>query len=1118
MVVNNEILNDVKTLTGVTKFRKASDLVSQRKVVIAKCDYQDDDAFSIKTKIMEGDEIYNCEIEIDEGNFITRKCSCQAYQDNASYCMHVAASLLELNRHEEYARQAEKENSNNDIKDDEEDEEEEKDYSYGSIKKVSKDMKYKDSHQLLKLFEPENFSQRKADKALTGEIKIIPELTYDPHQNQFSCEFKIGTNIFYKIKDIERFYECIISKENFEYGKSLRFYHTLDKFDAKSEKLALLIMEYGRMLHILNKNVDLTYRYGNIHKDNIELSGALLDEFFDIMIGDKIEVTGIRSTNDLLLSDEKPLIRFKIDKHNANEYKLKGSFSNFNKIISGEHYTYFINEGVLHRCNTDTYKDLFKVITILGEMPGKEVTFEKESLPKLFSLVIPRIKENFDFTNIEGTDVEEYMPAPLAVKMYLDATKTNDIEAKVLFAYNEKEFNPFNPDEGKDITRSFNDEEEVKDYFSETGFDVTDHGTMVLHREEDIYKFLTEDILTYMKKFEVLASEDFNKKQIVKSKIGSAKVRMENNLLELDFDSLGYSIQELKAILDGYSEKKKYVRLKNGAFLSLEENDELEFVADLARGGEVDVADLAQGKVALPAYRGIYLERLLDKLKNTNVVRDKNYKTVIDKFKAPESVDVKVPRALDNTLRVYQKEGFKWLNVLDDYNFGGILADDMGLGKTLQVITLVENYIEKEKKEDRKASLVVCPSSLSLNWKSEFEKFAPKVNVLVIRGTQDERKTIFKEIKNYDVVITSYDLLKRDIDIYEKLDYTFKYVIADEAQYIKNSSTKNSQALKKIKADTRYALTGTPIENALSELWSIFDFIMPGYLYNYSKFKKVYELPIVKEENYYARESLKKQIEPFILRRLKKDVLTELPDKTITVLKNEMDETQRKAYASYLAKAKEELIEEIDNKGIESSKIKILALLTRLRQICCHPSLFIENYKGESSKFNQALEIIDESIESGHKILLFSQYTSMFEFFEKEFNEKGIKYFKLVGSTKVDERIKMVDEFNTNDDIKVFLISLKAGGTGLNLTGADVVMHYDPWWNLSAENQATDRAYRIGQQNNVQVYKFITENSIEEKINEMQERKAKLSEDILSTEESFISKLSKQDILKLFED
>ena len=292
---------------------------------------------------------------------------------------------------------------------------------------------------------------------------------------------------------------------------------------------------------------------------------------------------------------------------------------------------------------------------------------------------------------------------------------------------------------------------------------------------------------------------------------------------------------------------------------------------------------------------------------------------------------------------------------------------------------------------------------------------------------------------------------------------------------------------------------------------------MPGYLFSYKKFKTEYETPIVRENDARAMKKLKMLIEPFVLRRTKKQVLTELPEKTITVLNNQMKDEQEKIYLTYLAQAKQEVAETIQMNGIERSHIQVLAALTRLRQICCHPSLFIKDYKDGSSKLDQCMEIINDAVESGHKILLFSGYTSMFDLIEKEFEKNNIKYFKLTCATKVDERIKMVDEFNENKDIKVFLISLKAGGTGLNLTGADMVIHYDPWWNASAENQATDRAYRIGQKNNVQVYKLITKNSIEEKIYELQQKKSQLIDNMLDTKTSFISKLSKEDIMKLFE-
>lgn len=452
-------------------------------------------------------------------------------------------------------------------------------------------------------------------------------------------------------------------------------------------------------------------------------------------------------------------------------------------------------------------------------------------------------------------------------------------------------------------------------------------------------------------------------------------------------------------------------------------------------------------------------------------------------------------------------------------------------GKTIQMLSVIVDYVQSTQKDEnvilgqeqfndrnnKKASLVVSPSSLTFNWQNEAGKFAKELKTLVIRGTLTERKRQIEELDKYDLIITSYDLLKRDIELYQEKDYLFRYVIADEAQYLKNSNTQNAKSIKKIKADTRYALTGTPIENSLAELWSIFDFIMPGYLFTYKKFKTMYETPIVKEESQETMVKLRMLIEPFILRREKKEVLTELPDKTITVLSNEMGEEQRNIYLSYLTQAKQEIAEKIEINGYEKSQIQILAALTRLRQICCHPGLFIEGYQGESSKMDQCMEIVQDAVNSGHKILLFSGYTSMFEIMEKELKHKGIKYFKLIGSTKVEERLALVDEFNENQEIKVFLISLKAGGTGLNLTGADIVIHYDPWWNLSTENQATDRAYRIGQKNNVQVYKMITKNSIEEKIYELQQKKAELVDNMLDTKTTFINKLSKDEIMNLFE-
>ena len=476
-----------------------------------------------------------------------------------------------------------------------------------------------------------------------------------------------------------------------------------------------------------------------------------------------------------------------------------------------------------------------------------------------------------------------------------------------------------------------------------------------------------------------------------------------------------------------------------------------------------------------------------------------------------EESEFEIPEISNATLREYQKRGFNWLKTLDKYKFGGILADDMGLGKTIQVIALLLSLTAEEKK----TSIVISPSSLYLNWENEIKRFAPSLKTLVISGSRDERVKKIKSLENYDVVLTSYDLLKKDLADYK--DYSFRYVIADEAQYIKNNNTKNAMSLKELKGEVRFALTGTPIENSLAELWSIFDFVMPGYLYSYRKFKEIFESPIIKENDDMAMRKLQSMVAPFILRRTKAEVLKELPEKTVSVMYNEMEEAQSKVYSAYLLSAKKEVKEELEKSNNEISNMKILALITRLRQIACHPSLFLEDYDKDSSKVNQCIEIVKEAVDSGHKMLIFSSFTSIFDILERELEENGIKYFKLTGKTKVDARVEMVDEFNKSEEIPVFLVSLKAGGTGLNLIGADMVIHFDPWWNLSQENQATDRAYRIGQRNNVQVFKLITKGTIEEKIQELQDRKSKMIDDVIKSGETLITKMTKEDILKLFE-
>ena len=762
----------------------------------------------------------------------------------------------------------------------------------------------------------------------------------------------------------------------------------------------------------------------------------------------------------------------------------------------------------------DFKNSILKLLELFKNNFTKEILFKKTDIPKLFSLVVPSIKKNLEVKNVNTEELEKYIPQELYVKVYLDSNESNFITADIKFGYKDFEFNPLIENKNIKIPRDVVKETKTLETFIQTGFMLDQqNGRLVLTDDEKIYNFLSEEIMYYMKNFEILATDAFKKKEIRHPKISNIGIKIENNLLKINLSEFNFSPSELAEIMEKYKLRKKYYKLTDGSFIDLEENETLDFLEKLNIDGSLNYEDLESGELDLPVYRTLYLDKLL-KGTSMNVYKSKEYKDLINDIQNVNDEYIKIPKGLNATLRRYQEIGYKWLKTLDMYGLGGILADDMGLGKTLQVISLLLDY--NENSDEKRTSMVVCPSSLALNWFNEINKFAPTLKTTVIAGNAEERKRLIQKLQDYDIIITSYDLLKRDVDTYTEINYEYKFIIADEAQYIKNNNTQNFKAIKKIKAQTKFALTGTPIENSLAELWSIFDFSMPGYLYSYRKFKESFETPIIKEEDTYKMSKLKMLIEPFILRRIKEEVLTELPEKTVTVLNSEMEEEQQKLYMSYMSKAREEVENELIASGFEKNQMKILALLMRLRQICCHPKLFIDNYDGGSGKLNQCMEIIKDAVQGNHKILLFSGYTSMFDIIEKELEKEDIKYFKLTGQTKVSERIELVDEFNENNDIKVFLISLKAGGTGLNLIGADMVIHYDPWWNISAENQATDRTYRIGQKRNVQVYKLITKNSIEEKIYELQQKKAKLVDNMLSTNETFISKLSKDEIMDLF--
>lgn len=564
-----------------------------------------------------------------------------------------------------------------------------------------------------------------------------------------------------------------------------------------------------------------------------------------------------------------------------------------------------------------------------------------------------------------------------------------------------------------------------------------------------------------------------------------------NGYMSMKLDIEGVDSNEYRDIFSSYKNNNRLYRMKNGAYLDLKDKD-IEQAFKL-----IDILNIYNDfdNMKIPNNKAIYLEKLIEDEDLSFVNGSKYVSNVVKKFDKVKSKNYEVPKDLNATLRDYQVSGFEFFKTLSNYQFGGILADEMGLGKTIQTIAFLLS--NKDKK-----SIVITPTALIYNWKNELEKFAPTLKVGLLHAAKSEREKILDNIDNYDVILTTYTTYKNDIDKYKNIN--FDYCIIDEAQNIKNPDAIITKAIKNVNAKVKFALTGTPIENNLMELWSIFDFIMPGYLYNKSKFKSIF---VNNDKNIIE---LKNLIKPFILRRTKKEVITELPDKIEQKIIIDLEKEHKRAYKGYVNLITRKIKEN------NQDNITVFSYLTKLRQLCLSPELMVKNYQGKNSKLDVLINIINDS--SDEKILVFSQFTKVLEVIGKRLNEENISYSYLDGKTSAKDRVKLVEEFNTNNN-KVFLISLKAGGTGLNLTSANIVVHFDPWWNPAIEDQASDRAHRIGQKNVVNVIKLIAKGTAEERVINLQETKKELIEDVINgnlDNSSTLKNLSKDDIIDLF--
>lgn len=943
-------------------------------------------------------------------------------------------------------------------------------------KETMADNPIKISNKILEMFDKQ---QKKAKIKKLANIEIEIEQYEDYYGFYYTIKFKIGEKRMYVLnKKITSFIDAYQYSEYSTYfGKEFE-YNNEDYYFSKEDESIIDFM-------ISNRQINWNYTFQE--KDFIRLLKEIPDKQITITtkkLGTN-KYKGIHTGNPF---------KTKLIKE-GNNYKL--IFTNLDK-LSLYNEELILSSNKIYKLNNETKK----IVYALKEYETDNITISKKNLDNFTNGLLNIVKSDI-FVDKELENEIVICSTP-SVKLYIDY-HYNKIECKPIFIYNNNEIEYF--DTSANVLRDTEYENKVINDIYKYNFKL-ENKKFIINEIDSIGNFIENDIISLANNYEVYTSDKVKKTKIQKTTFTSTFSIGKDNILKYEFNLGSINKEEADDLLLNLKNKKKYYKLKSGYLINLDEDDNLKQLNDLL--DDMQVNNLENG--TLPKYRAIYLSSIQkDKY---NIIETNNlFDDFIEKFNKYKDIELTLSKKDLSTLRDYQLTGVKWLYNIYKCELGSVLADEMGLGKSIQLIYLIKQIIKEQK--DAKI-LIVAPTSLIFNWEKEFDKFGKELKYKVIYGAKQKRTESLKE-NDANILITTYGLLREDIDIYKEMN--FEIMAIDEAQKIKNISTMISKAVKKVPAKVKLALTGTPLENTVLELWNIFDFIMPGYLANIKTFQSKYNIKDMNEENVNKLNSLNEQIKPFILRRKKDDVLKELPPKIENNIYIELNEEQKKLYAANVKKTKEEMEEIIATEGYTKARFKILQLLTKLRQLCIDPKLVYSNYDKESSKITQLVDLTKDIIKNDHKILLFTSFKTALDIVEKEFNKNNITTYRIDGSVSSKKRMELVDKFN-EDNTNVFLITIASGGTGLNLTSADVVIHLDLWWNPQVENQATDRAHRIGQKNTVEVIKLICKGTIEERILELQNKKKLLAQTLIEGEDrdkNIISNLSEEDIKSLFQ-
>ncbi|MBE1442012.1 DEAD/DEAH box helicase [Paenibacillus sp. OAS669] len=1040
--------------------------------------------------------LLHCTVQFDRRGNVLAKCTCPTLKSYDKYCKHIAAALLYI--------QAARRDGTVELEPQETSSESEELPSIADNGSAAAD-----AHivgDMLGLFAVKPLRTVRAKSLLDEREPLQVEILCKPfaygyHKYMFGVEIRLGPKRLYIVQHIRDFLDRLERGEAVTFSPQFTYDPKLHSFQQEHDALFRQLIEIHRHESMYRETAGRTP--GTVpHQSNDRLLpippffwGALLP-LLSSAPSVKLDMGG-RLLDGLQLSSEPLPVSFEFDR-SSTDYVL--SVKGLDQLMVMEAYEVVLSEGKLIQLKEDSCKRLSQLKQMLESSQKQTILIQAGQMESFMETVIPGLMK-LGSVHISKAVTERITQMPLQAKLYLDRVRDR-LLAGLEFHYGEIVINPLEshrPHGGTDhiLLRDGEQERRILELMDQSAFVKTESGYF-MEDEEGEYDFLYHIVPELEKLVKVYATSAVKVRLLLTNPPPKIMVDVDERTdwLEFKFDIQGIPESEIRSLLQSLEEKRRYYRLPNGALMPLE-SEEFQAIVNFMNEVGLRQNDLKGTAFQLPVTRALHLTD--SHTRNHSIQLGKSFRRLLENLRNPDHLEFPVPDNLDSVLRDYQKYGYQWLKTLAHYRFGGILADDMGLGKTLQSIAFLVSVLP-EIRSQKVPAIIVSPASLTYNWLHELNKFAPELRALVVDGTRAERSRMVKAAHQYDVIITSYPLLRRDLSMY--VEPSFHTLILDEAQVFKNHTTQTAQAVKELRAQYRFALTGTPIENRLEELWSIFDAVFPGLFASRRAFSEL------------TRGQVARRVRPFLLRRLKTDVLRELPEKIESLQASELLPEQKKLYAAYLAKLRQETLKHLDEDTFQQNRIKILAGLTRLRQICCHPALFVEDYAGSSAKLEQLLDIVEECRGAGKRMLIFSQFTEMLKFIGKELGYQGIRYFYLDGDTPTRERVELCNRFNDGER-DLFLISMKAGGTGLNLTGADTVVLYDLWWNPAVEQQAADRAHRLGQKSVVQVIRLVSRGTVEDKMYELQQRKKHLIDEIIQPGEGSLSSLSEQDIREI---